>query len=62
MLVDDVKNRPFDYKYQFDEKTHKYLEGKDVGRYFTNWGGQYLQYGKHLAWNGTHFIRWNPQF
>ena len=34
---------------KFDENTHKYLEGKDVGRYFTNWSGQYLQYGKHLA-------------
>ena len=47
--VEDVKNRPFDYTYKFDENTHKYLEGKDVGRYFTNWSGLYLQYGKHLA-------------
>ena len=47
--VEDVKNRPYDYTYQFDENTHKYLEGKDVGRYFTNWSGQYLRYGKHLA-------------
>ena len=47
--IEDVKNRPFDYTYKFDENTHKYLEGKDVGRYFTNWSGQYLQYGKHLA-------------
>ena len=47
--VEDVKNRPFDYTYKFDENTHKYLEGKDVGRYFTNWSGQYLQYGKQLA-------------
>ncbi|WP_456424770.1 Eco57I restriction-modification methylase domain-containing protein [Lutibacter sp.] len=47
--VEDVKNRPFDYTYQFDGSTHKYLEGRDVGRYFTNWSGQYLQYGKHLA-------------
>ena len=47
--VEDVKNRPFDYLYKFDEVTHKYLEGKDVGRYYTNWSGQYLQYGSHLA-------------
>lgn len=47
--VEDVRNRPFDYTYKFDENTHKYLEGKDVGRYFTNWSGQYLQYGKQLA-------------
>jgi hypothetical protein len=47
--VEDVKNRPFDYTYKFDENTHKYLEGKDVGRYFISWSGLYLQYGKHLA-------------
>jgi tRNA1(Val) A37 N6-methylase TrmN6 len=47
--VADVKNRPYDYDFKYDENTHKYLEGKDVGRYFTNWSGQYLQYGKMLA-------------
>ena len=47
--AEDVKNRPFDYTYKFDENTHRYLEGKDVGRYFINWSGQYLQYGKQLA-------------
>ncbi|GAA3515338.1 TaqI-like C-terminal specificity domain-containing protein [Aquimarina addita] len=47
--VEDVKNRPYDFDYKFDENTHKYLEGKDVGRYFLNWSGQYLQYGKQLA-------------
>jgi len=47
--VEDVKNRPYDFSYKYDENTHKYLEGKDVGRYFINWSGQYLQYGKQLA-------------
>ena len=47
--AEDVKNRPYDYDYKFDENTHKYLEGKDVGRYFTSWSGLYLKYGKHLA-------------
>ncbi|MGY0390988.1 Eco57I restriction-modification methylase domain-containing protein [Bizionia sp. KMM 8389] len=47
--VDDVKNRPYDYTFKFNENTYKYLEGKDVGRYFLNWSGQYLQYGKMLA-------------
>ena len=47
--IEDVKNRPYDYTFKFDENTHKYLEGKDVGRYTINWGGQYLQYGKQLA-------------
>lgn len=47
--AEDVKNRPYDYNYKFDENTHKYLEGKDVGRYLTSWAGAYLRYGKHLA-------------
>ncbi|HQF47454.1 MAG TPA: TaqI-like C-terminal specificity domain-containing protein, partial [Flavobacterium alvei] len=47
--AEDVKNRPYDYNYQFDENTFKYLDGKDVGRYYTNWSGLYLRYGKHLA-------------
>ena len=47
--AEDVKNRPYDFDYKFDENTYKYLEGKDVGRYFLNWSGQYLQYGKQLA-------------
>lgn len=47
--AEDVKNRIYDYNYQFDENTFKYLEGKDVGRYTINWGGSYLSYGKHLA-------------
>ena len=47
--AEDVKNRPYDYEFKFDDDTHKYLEGKDVGRYFVSWSGQYLRYGKHLA-------------
>jgi type I restriction-modification system DNA methylase subunit len=47
--AEDVVNRPYDYDYKFDDDTHKYLDGKDVGRYFTNWSGLYLRYGKHLA-------------
>ncbi|SEF82667.1 Eco57I restriction-modification methylase domain-containing protein [Flavobacterium urumqiense] len=47
--AEDVINRPYDYDYKFDDNTHKYLDGKDVGRYFTSWAGSYLRYGKHLA-------------
>ncbi|WP_167611136.1 Eco57I restriction-modification methylase domain-containing protein [Maribellus sediminis] len=47
--AEDVKNRPFDYIYKFDENTYKYLDGKDVGRYFIEWTGLYLKYGEHLA-------------
>lgn len=47
--AEDVKNRPYDYRYKYDDNTYKYLEGKDVGRYYLNWSGQYLQYGRQLA-------------
>jgi len=47
--AEDVKNRIYDYDYKFDEKTFKYLDGKDVGRYFVSWSGLYLRYGEHLA-------------
>ena len=47
--AEDVKNRLFDYAYKFNNDTHRYLEGKDVGRYYIDWSGQYLHYGKHLA-------------
>lgn len=47
--AEDVIKRIYDYDYKFDDDTFKYLEGKDVGRYFTSWGGSYLRYGKHLA-------------
>lgn len=47
--AEDVKKRPYDYNYKFDESTYKYLEGKDVGRYFMKWSGSYLKYGEHLA-------------
>ena len=47
--AEDVKNRPYDYSYKFDENTFKYLDGKDVGRYFISWSGLYLKYGEHLA-------------
>jgi hypothetical protein len=45
----DVKARPYDFSYKYDENTHPYLDGKDVNRYWLNWSGQYLKYGKHLA-------------
>jgi type I restriction-modification system DNA methylase subunit len=47
--AEDVKNRPFDYNYKFDDKTYKYLEGKDVSRYFVSWSDLFLKYGDHLA-------------
>jgi len=47
--AEDVINRPYDYNYKFDENTHRYLDGKDVGRYYISWSGFYLSYGNHLA-------------
>ena len=47
--IEDVVNRPYDYNYKFDANTHKYLDGKDVKRYATNWSGLYLKYGNNLA-------------
>ena len=47
--AEDVKNRPYDYTYKFDNDTYKYLEGKDVSRYYNSWSGLFLMYGKHLA-------------
>ena len=47
--AEDVKNRPYDYQFKFNENTHKYLEGKDVGRYHISWSGLYLRYGQNLA-------------
>ena len=45
----DVKNRPYDYDYQYNQDTYKYLEGSDVLRYGISWSGSWLWYGSHLA-------------
>lgn len=47
--AEDVKNRPYDYDYKFNDETYKYLDGSNVLRYGINWTGQWLWYGKHLA-------------
>ena len=47
--AEDVKKRPYDYLYKYDDDTHKYLEGGDVQRYSVGWSGQFLKYGKNLA-------------
>lgn len=45
----DVKNRPFDYRFQLNENTYRYLEGGNVLRYGINWSDTWLYYGDHLA-------------
>ncbi|MFZ1291050.1 MAG: TaqI-like C-terminal specificity domain-containing protein, partial [Melioribacteraceae bacterium] len=46
---EDVKNHVFDYDYKFDENTHPYLNGQDVGRYNLEWTGAWLRWGKWLS-------------
>ncbi|WP_186321106.1 Eco57I restriction-modification methylase domain-containing protein [Lysinibacillus fusiformis] len=45
----DVENRPYDYNYQYDESTLKYLEGKNIKNLTVNWNGKWLKYGENLA-------------
>lgn len=47
--AEDVKARPYDYTYQYNENTYRYLDGGDVLRYGIRWSGQWLWYGEHLA-------------
>lgn len=47
--AEDVKSRPYDYTYQYNEDTYKYLDGSNVLRYAVNWTGLWLWYGNHLA-------------
>ena len=47
--AEDVRSRPYDYTYQFNDDTYKYLDGSNVLRYAVNWTGQWLWYGNHLA-------------
>jgi len=45
----DVKERPYDFDYQYNADTYKYLEGSNVQRYCVSWSGLWLWYGQHLA-------------
>lgn len=56
----DVKKRPYDFKFKHDSNTFEYLEGKDVKRYRIDWSGTYLQYGENLAAPRTIDIFQNP--
>jgi hypothetical protein len=43
-----IANRVYHAKTKLTEQHIKYLEGKDVCRYYLGWSGEYLKYGKHL--------------
>jgi hypothetical protein len=45
----DVKNHVFDREKWEDEDSFRYLQGRDVGRYWINWSGQWMQYGPWLS-------------
>ena len=45
----DVKNHVFDAKSKIDRSTHRYLQGRDVGRYCLSWSRDYLKYGPWLS-------------
>ena len=47
--AEDVKKRPYDFSYKYNEHTYKYLEGSNVLRYGISWSGTWLWYGQHLA-------------
>ena len=57
---EDVKNRIYDFKEKIDDKTHKYLDGKNVGRYWHRWEGAYLRYGDNLAYPSRFEFFSNP--
>lgn len=45
----DVENHVFDFTYNFDENTHKYLNWWDISRYWYNWSWNWLRYWKFLS-------------
>jgi len=45
----EKKTRAFHSNKKQDESCMKYLEGRDVQRYFCDWSGEYLSYGEWLA-------------
>ncbi len=43
------EKRIYHSKRKIDDTYFNYLDGKDVNRFYLNWSGEYLKYGKHLA-------------
>ena len=46
---EDVEAHVFDRQKKTDRHSIRYLEGSDVGRFFTSWGGTWLQDGPWLS-------------
>ena len=48
--TDSMKeNRVYHSEEKIDNTYRKYLQGKDVNRYWVDWSGQFLKYGRNLA-------------
>jgi len=47
--AEDVRNHVFDREKWEDENSYRYLQGRDVGRYWVKWSGQWMQYGPWLS-------------
>lgn len=58
---EDVKERPYDFDYKYDDFTFKYLDGKDLIFYSINWDNKWLKYGENLAAPRSFDIFSNPR-
>jgi hypothetical protein len=48
--TEEIKNnRMYHSAKKLDDSYIKYLDGKDVSRYFIGWGGEFLKYGNNLG-------------
>jgi len=48
-LVIIVDNQIFTHTTKINDNCKMMLEGKDIDRYFLNWGGIWIEYGSWLA-------------
>ncbi len=48
-------NRVYHSKIKIDDAYIKYLDGKDVCRYYLGWSGEFLKYGSNLSAPRTNF-------
>lgn len=46
---EDAKNRIYESDYQVDETYIKFLEGKDIHKYYFEWKNRWIKYGDNLA-------------
>jgi len=47
--AEEVKIHVYDRERWEDENSYRYLQGRDVGRYWIDWSGQWMQYGPWLS-------------